>query len=220
MQTEVSELFNLESCFGAVTRTVTELEREGKPARNVTLERSYDTTPDDLWDAMTNPERLPRWFAPVSGELKLGGRYQVENNAGGVITECVPPQYFSLTWEFGGGMSWVELRIADEGEDRSRLKLSHICPVDDHWKKFGPGAVGVGWDLGLVGLAYHLLAREAERIDENDFSASSEGKSFMADSSEDWRRAAIAGGEDPSWAEEAAKLVTAFFTGSEVQGAE
>ncbi len=213
-------LFDLESCFGAVTRTMTEHEREGKPVRNVTLERSYDTTPDDLWDAMTNPERLSRWFAPVSGELKLGGRYQVQNNAGGVITECVPPHFFSVTWEFGGGMSWVELRIADEGGERSRLKLSHICPVDDHWKKFGPGAVGVGWDLGLVGLAYHLSARDAEPIDENAFGASSEGKSFMADSSEDWRRAAVAGGEDPSWAEEAAKRVTAFFTGSEVQGAE
>lgn len=206
--------FHLESCFGAVTRTVSELEREGKPARNVTLERSYDTTPEDLWDAMTNPERLPRWFAPVSGELKLGGRYQVENNAGGVITECVPPRYFSVTWEFGGGMSWVELRIMAEGEERSRMTLSHICPLDDHWKKYGPGAVGVGWDLGLVGLAFHLSARDAERIDENAFGASSEGKFYIADCSEDWRRAAVAGGEDPSRAEAAAKLVTAFFTGS------
>ncbi|WP_027085802.1 SRPBCC family protein [Cohnella panacarvi] len=207
-------MINLESCFGAVTRTVSEHEREGKPVRNVTLERSYDTTPDDLWDALTDPERLVRWFAPVSGELMLGGRYQVENNAGGEITECVPPHYFSVTWEFGGGLSWVELRIAAEGEDRSRLTLSHICPLDDHWKKFGPGAVGVGWDLGLVGLENHLSSSHAERIDENAFGASSEGKSFMADCSEDWRRAAVVAGEDPSWAEAAAKQVTAFYTGS------
>ncbi|MBP1994311.1 SRPBCC family protein [Paenibacillus eucommiae] len=213
-------MFNLESCLGEVTRTVSELEREGKPARNVTLERSYDTTPDDLWDAMTNPERLPRWFAPVSGELKLGGRYQIENNAGGVITECVPPQYFSVTWEFGGGMSWVELRLAAEGENRSRLTLSHICPIDDHWRTYGPGAVGVGWDLSLVGLAFHLSARDAERIDENVFSASSEGKTFMADSSEEWRRAAVAAGENLSQAEEAAKRVTLFYTGSGPQEAE
>lgn len=205
--------FNLESCFGAVTRTVLELEREGKPARSVTLERSYDTTPDDLWDAMTDPERLPRWFAPVSGELKLGGRYQVQNNAGGVITECEPPHYFSVTWEFGGGVSWVELRIAAEGEDRSRLKLSHICPIDDHWKKFGPGAVGVGWDVALVGLEFHLSARDAERIDEEAFGASSEGKSFMVRCSEDWGRAAVAAGEDPSHAGEAAKQVAFFYTG-------
>lgn len=213
-------MFKLESCFGAVTRTVSELEREGKPARNVTLERSYDTTPEDLWDAMTDPERLVRWFAPVSGELKLGGRYQIENNAGGVITECEPPHYFSVTWEFGGGMSWVELRLTAEGDDRSRLKLSHICPIDDHWKKFGPGAVGVGWDLALVGLEFHLSAGDTDRIDENAFSASSEGKTFMADCSEDWRRAAVAAGENPAQAEAAAKLTTAFYTGSGSQGAE
>lgn len=213
-------MFDLEACFGVVTRTVTELEREGKPARNVTLERFYDTTPDDLWDAVTNPERLLRWFAPVSGELKVGGRYQIKNNADGVITECVPPHFFSVTWEFGGGLSWVEVRLVADGEDRSRLTLSHICPIDDHWRKFGPGAVGVGWDLALVGLAFHLSARDAERMDENAFGASTEGKSFMADCSEAWRRAAVIAGENPSWAEDAAKQVTAFFTGSGSQGTE
>lgn len=213
-------MFNLESCFGAVTRTVTELEREGEPVRNVTLERAYDTTPDDLWDAMTNPERLLRWFAPVSGELKLGGRYEIKNNASGLITECEPPHYFSVTWEFGGGLSWVELRLTAEGEERTRLTLSHICPMDEHWKKFGPGAVGVGWDLALVGLAFHLSAGDTDRIDESAFGASSEGRSFMADCSEDWRLAAVEAGEDPSWAEEAAKQVTAFYTGGGEQGAE
>ncbi len=38
--------------LGAVTRTVGELTRDGKPARNVTLARTYDTTPTDLWNAM------------------------------------------------------------------------------------------------------------------------------------------------------------------------
>lgn len=207
-------MFDFEACLGAVTRTVSDLEREGKPARCVTLERSYDTTPDDLWDAVTNPERLPRWFAPVSGELKLGGRYQVQDNAGGVITECAAPHFFSVTWEFGGGISWVELRLTAEGEDRSRLALSHICPVDDHWNKYGPGAVGIGWDLGLVGLAVHLSAGDTDRFDENAFNASSEGKAFIVGCSDDWRRAAVAAGENPSQAEAAAKLTAAFYTGS------
>ena len=58
---------------GAVDRVVTDATRNGKPARRVTLQRRYDTTPEDLWDALTSPERLPRWLLPVSGELKLGG---------------------------------------------------------------------------------------------------------------------------------------------------
>jgi len=207
--------FDFSTCLGEVTRTVSELEREGKPVRNVTLERSYDTTTDDLWDAITNPERLPRWFLPVSGELQLKGRYQFEGNAGGRITECVPPRLVSVTWEFGGGIGWVEVRITSEGVARSRLTLSHICPVDDHWEKYGPGAVGIGWDLGLCGLAVHLLDGGSDRFDEDVFAGSIEGKAFIVSAIEDWRRAAVAAGEDPSLAEAAAKLITAFYTGEE-----
>jgi uncharacterized protein YndB with AHSA1/START domain len=207
--------FDFNAYLGGVTRTVSELEREGKPVRNVTLERSYDTTTDDLWDAITNPERLPRWFLPVRGELQLNGRYQFEGNAGGMITECVPPRLISVTWEFGGGMSWVEVRIASEGIARSRLTLSHICPVDDHWEKYGPSAVGIGWDLGLCGLAVHLLDGGSDRFDEEVFAGSIEGKAFITSAIEDWRRAAVAAGENPSLAEAAAKLTTSFYTGEE-----
>ncbi len=47
---------------GAVIREVTVRERDGKPARAVIATRSYDTDITDLWDALTNPERIPRWF--------------------------------------------------------------------------------------------------------------------------------------------------------------
>jgi uncharacterized protein YndB with AHSA1/START domain len=59
-------------------REVAAREVDGKPARVAILRRVYDTTVEDLWDALTNPERLPRWFLPVSGDLRLGGRYQFE----------------------------------------------------------------------------------------------------------------------------------------------
>src|SRR5882724_8555264 len=29
------------------------------------------------WDAMTNAERIPRWFLPISADLRLSGRYQL-----------------------------------------------------------------------------------------------------------------------------------------------
>src|SRR5690606_22050656 len=58
-------------------------DHQGRPARVARLMRSYPTTQDDLWDAITNPERIPRWFMPVSGDLRPGGHYQLEGNAGG-----------------------------------------------------------------------------------------------------------------------------------------
>jgi uncharacterized protein YndB with AHSA1/START domain len=49
----------------------------------VTITQVYAAPVEDVWDACTNPARIPRWFLPVSGELRLGGRYQLEGNAGG-----------------------------------------------------------------------------------------------------------------------------------------
>lgn len=207
--------FDFEAQLGATVRSVVARERDGEPVRAVTLERAYRTTVDDLWDAVTSPERLSRWFLPVRGELRAGGRYQLEGNAGGTITDCDPPRRLSLTWEFGGGVSWVDVDIHPEGDARARLVLRHTCPVDDFWTKYGPGAVGVGWDLGLVGLAVHLASQGTERFDEEAFAAGPDGRAFVAGASADWRRAAVASGEDTAHASVAAERTTAFYTGEE-----
>jgi uncharacterized protein YndB with AHSA1/START domain len=39
----------------------------------VRVEDVYDTDIDDLWTACTDPERLARWLAKVSGDLRVGG---------------------------------------------------------------------------------------------------------------------------------------------------
>ncbi len=197
----------------AVERTVSSLERDGKPARAVTVARSYKTTVEDVWDAVTNGERIPRWFLPISGELKLGGRYQLEGNAGGVITACERPSYLAVTWEFGGDVSWVEVRISDDGAGQARLTLTHTAHLSKHWSEYGPGAVGVGWELGLMGLTLHLAQPSAPRPDEAAFSASLEGKAFIAGSSEGWGQAAIVAGTDTEAALAAANRTTAFYTG-------
>lgn len=204
------------SHIGAVTREVQVRDHEGKPARVVIANRSYYTTPDDLWEALTSAERIPRWFLPISGDLKLGGHYQFEGNAGGTITACEPPRRLSVTWEFGGQVSWVNVRLAPEG-DGVRLELEHIVPVDDHWAQFGPGAVGVGWELALAaGLARHL-ASDGAAVDPAEaaaWSASDEGKAFAAQSSAAWARAHAASGEVEAVARAQADRTTAAYTGS------
>ncbi len=72
--------------INAVARTLGTRTLEAGEARVSTISRSYSTDLDDLWDACTTAERLARWFAPVSGELRLGGRYQVEGNADGTAS--------------------------------------------------------------------------------------------------------------------------------------
>ena len=74
----------------AVCREVGGRVLEAGRARVVTVSRSYPAELADVWEACTNPERIPRWFLPVRGELKEGGRYQLEGNAGGTITRRCP----------------------------------------------------------------------------------------------------------------------------------
>src|SRR5262245_3352504 len=200
--------------IGAVTREVRDVERDGKPALMVVATRTYETTIEDLWDAITSPERIPRWFLPISGDLKPGGRYQLEGNAGGTINVCEPPHSLEVTWEFGGGTSWVNVYLSEEGGG-TRLELQHIAHRDPHWDEFGPGAVGVGWDLGLMGLAQHIADPARLRPPEGDPSwlASDEAMQFMSLSSGAWVQAAIAHGDDRAHALEAGERTRSFYCG-------
>ncbi len=211
--------FDVESNFSAVQRSVSSLKKDGQPARAVTISRIFAAAHDDLWDAVTNGERIPRWFLPVNGELQLGGRYQLEGNAGGEITVCEPQSHFALTWEFGDDVSWVEVSLADEVADCTRLTVTHTQRLSDHWNEYGPGATGIGWELGLLGLDFHIAQPAAPKSDEAAFAASTDGKAIIAGSSEGWAQAAIAAGADPGAARAAARRTTAFYTGESVEPA-
>ena len=203
--------------IGAEFREVQAREHEGKPALVVIAARTYDTPVEDLWDALTNRERLPRWFLPIEGDLRLGGRYQLQGNAGGVITRCEPPEALDVTWEFGGGVSWVNLRLQPDGRG-ARLTLEHIAHREgigeEHLQQFGPGAAGIGWDLGFLGLGLYL-AGGGERPPEADpaWMASDEAKALIRASGEAWGAAHAASGEDPEAAREKAERTIAAYTG-------
>ena len=205
--------FDVNQHLDAIERSVSWLERDGSPASGVTLSRAYATSLAVLWDAVTNAERIPHWFAPVSGDLQLGGRYQVEGNAGGKITACEAQSHYALTWEFGGSVSWVDVRVADEGSDCARLTLTHTAHLSEHWDTYGPGAVGVGWEMGFLGLALHLAEPDWPKPDVMEFATSPDGRAFITGSSDGWRRAAVAAGADPDAARAAARRTTAFYTG-------
>jgi len=200
--------------IGAVTREVRNIEHEGKPAAMVVAVREYDTDIADLWDAITSAERIPRWFLPISGELKLGGRYQLHGNAGGTITRCEPPRELSVTWEFAGGVSWVNVSLSELSRERTRLELQHIAHPEAHWEQFGPGAVGIGWELGLMGLARHLQS-DAARPPESDpaWMSSPAAKRFMTLSAQGWGDAAMAAGESEAQARAAAERTRKFYSG-------
>lgn len=210
--------FDIAREIGAVRRGVTMGERDGKPTHIVTASRSFATGIDDTWDAVTSAERLPRWFSPVTGDLSLGGRYQVEGNAGGTVERCDPPRRLALTWEFAGNVSWVEVDLEEETGGTTRLELRHIAILDEEylkfWDQFGPGAGGVGWDLSFLGLAWHL-EKGWDKPPETDteWVKTDEYKSFVAASSAGWHDASIALGTEAEAAARARDATTSFYTG-------
>lgn len=206
-------MIEVEGQINAVRRRVGTRVLEAGEAPTITVSQTYDAPIEDVWDACTNAERIPRWFLPVSGDLRLGGRYQLEGNAEGTVQRCDPPTGFTATWEYGGEVSWIELRLSGAPGGGTRLELEHIAHVDDaRWDEFGPGAVGIGWDLGLLGLATHLSSGSVvDRQEAVAWTASDEGRRFMELSSRLWGEANVAAGAAAAEAREAADRTTAAY---------
>lgn len=117
----------------------------------VTLTREYDAEAEDVWDALTDPQRLARWFSPVTGEFQVGGTFEVQGNASGEILRCDRPTWLSVT--FGAPESVVDLRLDAVGQ-RTTLELSHRFPFEaSAAEALYPGP---GWDGAFLGLGIYL----------------------------------------------------------------
>ena len=205
--------FDPAAAAGLEAREVRSGFRDGAATKIVIARRVYLADQADLWEALTSADRIPRWFLPVSGDLRVGGRYQLEGNASGVVERCMEPESFAVTWEFGGMLSWLEVTLTPDGE-RTTLELAHEAHVDPGlWGQFGPGALGVGWDLALMGLDRHLESgAPVDRQLAVTFPASPDGAEFIRVAATGWADAAIADGDEPGVAREAAARTVAFYT--------
>lgn len=180
----------------------------------VVLRRRYDAEIEDVWDAITTAERLRRWFLPVSGDLRLGGRYQLEGNAGGEILRCEPPRLLKVSWLFGPeaaeGTSEVEVRLSPGPDGDTEFELVHSAVVDPvFFPTYGPGATGVGWDLGLLSLVAHLAGESLG--DPAAFESSPEAKELSRHSAAAWGEAHLAAGGDPEVVKAAVEATTKFY---------
>ena len=201
----------------AVRRFVQEGTRNGAPATVLLLERELPVTVERAWAAITDPQELPRWFLPVRGEerrggaLVEGGRYELAGNASGVVLTCDPPSRLLLTWEFGGDTSWVEVQVRPDEENPAGclLTLAQTASIDAQaWARFGPGTVGVGWDLALLALSRYLAGRELA----GTWAASPAGHSFIEAVSLAWGKASVLAGTPVDDAARAVQNTNAAYT--------
>jgi uncharacterized protein YndB with AHSA1/START domain len=119
--------------------------------RGLRFERHYDTSPDDLWSALTEPERLARWLAPCDIEPREGGAVSIRFEEGGAVTGRVlvwdPPRVLEYEWNFTGeAESVLRLELTASG-DGTVLVLDHRLLGADQ----APG-YGAGWHAHLDAL--------------------------------------------------------------------
>jgi uncharacterized protein YndB with AHSA1/START domain len=125
----------------------------------VTMEDFFDTGIDDLWSAVTDPDRLARWLASVDGELRVGGRIHAKFTSTyegpGRIDVCDAPRQLRVTFEPGTTDETVmEANLTPVG-DRTRLIIEERgLPLED------VSGHGAGWQAHVEDLAAHLAGRE------------------------------------------------------------
>ncbi|MCD5348222.1 SRPBCC domain-containing protein [Agromyces sp. S2-1-8] len=214
----------------AVTRSIETKEVDSERTYVQLLTQTYPSPIDDVWDAVTSAERIPRWFLPISGDLRLGGTYQLEGNAGGEIRSCEPPRDgtagYSVTWGMGvGEPAIVSVRLIEVDASHTRFELENVATAtslpDGMWEQFGPSATGIGWDQGLLGLALHFSGGDDGISPEEApaWVASDEGKAFMRRSADAWAAAHERDGVSAEVAKGASDRTYAAYTG-DAAGAE
>ena len=155
-------MFDILSQIDATERIVEERTADGTELIAVVMRRRYDAPPADVWSALTDPDRLKRWFLPVSAdsELRVGGQFQLEGNAGGEIRRCDPPK--SLLVTFGGETSLVQVTLTPDGDDGTLFELDHTVPKEMAGDGTGALWVGPGWDGAVASLGLFVRGIEAE----------------------------------------------------------
>jgi uncharacterized protein YndB with AHSA1/START domain len=119
----------------------------------VRFERTYPTPPEDLWDAVTRPERVARWLAPFDGDARVGGEVVLRFPDGGTtlrVTRCDPPRSLALDWVHarpGAAPSVVTAEVTAAADGGSRLVLEH-----SRLTRVGAPGHAAGWHYYLGAL--------------------------------------------------------------------
>jgi uncharacterized protein YndB with AHSA1/START domain len=211
-------MIDIATQIGAIDRTVRlEKDDNGVDTVVVVARRTYDAEVSDVWDALTDPDRMVRWFLPVSGDLREGGSFQLEGNAGGDILECTRPSLLRVT--FGSEVSIVALSLIPVGAEETLLELMHSDPLELAQSGAGAMWAGPGWDGALMGLGFFLAG---ETVDDPVAAANSpEAVAFNERSVHEWASVVEASGTaTPEQLAEAVQISLAQFApGSDDQQA-
>jgi uncharacterized protein YndB with AHSA1/START domain len=142
------------------TRIVGSL-RSADGAGVVRVEERYATDIDDLWSALTDPDRLARWYGQVDGELGLGGEFRMSVDASGWegtgrVEACEPPRRLMVTTKelSESFRKTVEATLTSEDDHTVLVIEVRGMPLDKI------AFFGAGWQIHTEDLAAYLAGGE------------------------------------------------------------
>ena len=130
----------------------------------VRMQDRFETEIDDLWGALTEPDRLAQWYGEVEGELSQGGEFRVRialsGERTGQVEVCEPPQRLLLTMRDPDSrpgqpeQTTNEARLSAEGAQTRLVWEARGLPVE-----LLP-AYGAGIQIHVEHLADYISGRE------------------------------------------------------------
>jgi uncharacterized protein YndB with AHSA1/START domain len=114
------------------------------------VDRTFAAPIEDVWAAVTDPERTARWLGtwtgdPASGTVRLAMTFEGQEPPGDEveIRECVPPRRLAVTTQVGEDRWYLDVDLSEED---GVTTLSFSQPdVPEH----DAASVGPGWEYYL-----------------------------------------------------------------------
>jgi len=131
----------------------------------VRMEERFATDIDDLWSALTDPQRLAGWIGEVEGDLRPGGEFRARWVSSGWegtgrIEACEPPLRLVLTMRDADPQpgqpdeTVIEVTLAADGDQTVLVVDERGLPMDLL------AAYGAGVQIHVEDLAAHIAGRE------------------------------------------------------------
>jgi hypothetical protein len=148
---------------------------------------------DEIWGALVKREKLQHWLGGVTGQLSKGGKFHLGEQATGQITVCEPKRRLAMIWQQGQVQTGLDITLARVGKAKqSQITLKVAAKMQDlpenAWQRFGPSALGIGWEWVMTRFAAYLLDPKAHPINIAEFAKTPDAQSFVTQAFEGWRR--------------------------------
>lgn len=140
-----------------------EASTDSAVALTLEIRSSLPAPASDLWPLLTTQEGFLRWYGPVTGELREGGRFCAPGGVSGTVTSVSAPHRLELTWEYGEQSDALSIRLDPDDTGQCSLRLEHELTLPrEVFQEYGPGSIALGWEIALLGFQREAALRSGE----------------------------------------------------------